>query len=319
MTKRALILGIGGMDGSHLADLLLEKGYCVHGLYRRSSSDNLWRIRHLLGPPAKVQLHQGDLCDPLSVRRVICDVYPDELYNMADQDHVGWSQATPGYSVQVTAGAVSDLLEVVRQTGPSIRVFQPVSATMFGMAPPPQNELTPLDPRSPYACAKAHAYHLCRHYRRDHGLYVACGIMFNHDSVRRGPDYLLHRICRQAAAGGPVVLRGDLNLRVDVGHAPDYVEAAWRMLQQDEPDDFVIGTGSAWTIRELANQALHCANAGRPGSVNAEPGDFRHGREPTLIADAEKARRALRWEPTCGVGFVIARLVEHYQRKGLTL
>lgn len=258
MSKRALILGIGGQDGSYLAELLLAKGYRVYGLYRRSSCDNLWRLR-AAGVLNKVYLRVGDLCDPMSMHAALADVLPDEVYNLADQDHVGTSRATPRYNMDVTAGAVASLLEICRTVGP-VRVFQACSATMLRPSVDPIGYDHPHDPRSPYAIAKTAAFHLARHYRRDHGLYVATGVFYQHSSPRQSPDYLLPTIARQAME----VARGDRgrieligpDALVDVGYAPEYAEAAWRILQQDKADDWDVGTGVGYRVSTLCQTAL---------------------------------------------------------------
>ena len=293
--KRALIFGINGQDGSYLAEILLEKGYDVHGFYRRSSVDNLSRIRHLL---SDVTLHKGDLTDYGSVHRAVAECLPlHEVYNEADQDHVGWSQAAPSYSAAVTYGGVVNVLEAVRQLTPTTRVFQPVSATMFGYAPPRQDEITRLYPQSPYACAKVAAYYLCQHYRREHGMFVSCGILFNHDSPRRGSDYLLQRIARGEE------LWGDLETIVDIGYAREYMEAAWKMMQLESPDDFVIGTGKGYHIKDLLN------------GVRVHP---KFPLESALVAYPEKAVNAFGFDPKCDAFDVLEIVKEHYRGQSRT-
>ena len=309
--KRALILGVGGQDGSYLAELLLEKGYEVHGLYRRSSVDNLWRIA---GIRDKITLHQGDMSDPLSADRVIRKVMPDELYNEADQDHVGWSYETPGYSADITYGAVARLLdsvlEINRQWGSRIQVFQPLSATMFGDAPAPQNEQTPLNPLSPYACAKAAAFHLCHYYRQVHGMYVATAIFYNHDSVRRSGEYLLHQICKAAATGDAVVV-GDDRMWVDIGDAEEYMEAAWNIMQLPDPDDFVIASNNCMSIGLICDMALY--DAGRKGEkYRVDPSRLRPGPKAELIGSTAKAEKAFGFNPKSDLSEFIPKLVEHY-------
>lgn len=259
--KRALIFGVGGQDGSYLAELLLDKGYEVHGTHRRSSYDNLTRLPQ--AARERVTLHRCELTDALRVNDVIWQVAPDEIYNMADQDEVGWSKDAPGYSVQVTYGAVATILESVRREsgGGLCPVFQPVSSTMFGNAMKPCDENSPLAPQSPYACAKAAAYLLCRHYRREHGVFVSCGVFFNHDSPRRGPNYLLQTIARQAVEvwrgkRERIELRPGPDAAVNVGWAPDYVQAAWLTLQQDKPDDYVIANDWPVHISTYCQAAL---------------------------------------------------------------
>ena len=282
---RALILGIGGQDGSYICDLLLEKGYEVHGLHRRSSVDNLRRIAHCRD---RVTLHRGDMADLNSIM-IACDrSRPDEIYNLADQDHVGASFASAAYSMDITAGAVGRMLELVRSWLYPIRFFQPLSATMFGDAPPPQNERTPFAPASPYACAKVAAYYLCQHYRREYGMHVSTAIFFNHDSPRRGGDYLLQRIARGDK------LWGDLDTVVEVGYAREYMEAAHAILQLDKPDDFVIGTGRGFRIRDLVSNDWLRLAVEKPAAG--------------LVADAGKARAAFGFDPKHDAFSVLAMI-----------
>ena len=309
MVKRALILGIGGQDGSYLAELLLAKGYEVHGLVRRSSVDNLWRIA---GIRDRVTLHQGDLLDTMSLHNAIGQAHPHEIYNEADQDHVGFSREAALYSTAVTFGGVANLLEVLLSCvdwAGQMKVFQPLSSTMFGMAPPPQDENTPLAPASPYACAKAGAWMLCKHYRREHGLDVRCGIMFNHDSPRRGPGYLLGEIVNQALAvrdgKRKMIELRNLDLRVDIGHARDFMEGAWQIMQLDKPDDYVLATGKGWTIRELAERALIYVGMAR--TKIAEP--KQKTVEPELIGDTALTEAAILWHPTLTC-YVLEELIE---------
>jgi GDPmannose 4,6-dehydratase len=320
VSKRALIFGIAGQDGSYLAELLLDKGYEVHGTHRRSSYDNLARLTPEVR--ARVTLHRCELTDAAGVVRTLETVDADEVYNLADQDEVSWSRDTPGYSVAVTYGAPATVLEWLRanrydsdgpggRSGP--RFFQPVSSTMFGPTAAPQNESTPLNPGSPYACAKAAAFLLCRHYRREHDVYVSCGIMFNHDSPRRGPDYLLQRIARQAVA----VARGERerieltgpDALVDVGWAPDYVDAAWRTLQRDAANDYVIGTGCSVKISGLCRIALR--------TVGCDTDRYRLADESTSntanVARPDKAREKLNWSASFIAEGAVATLVRHFK------
>ena len=293
MRKRALIFGVGGMDGSHCADLLLEKNYEVHGLYRRSSYDNLARVAHCRD---RLKLHAGDMTDFDSVLAALMESRAEEAYNFADQDDVRFSHKVPLAQLAVTAGGCANVLRAAQiikgaasTHAPPIRVFQPLSATMFGDATPPQNERTPFAPASPYACAKVAAYHLCQHYRREYGLWVGTAIFFNHDSPRRGPGYLLQRIARGERPDG------DLSAVVDIGYAPEYVEAAWRILQHDKPDDFVIGTGIGYRIQNL------CEGVSR--QTQATLG---------LIADATKAHRTLGWKPRRDAFSTLELIRENY-------
>lgn len=328
-SKRALILGVGGQDGSYMADILLEKGYEVHGLHRRSSVDNLWRIKHLLsddllvdkspfGRPNRITLHRGDLGDPLSVNRAIQESNPQEIYNLADQDDVGWSYNTLAYSMDVTAAAVGRLLAYCRCWDQEVKVFQPISATVFGNAPPRQNEGTPLNPLSPYACAKAAAWHLCRYHRQVYGTRVWCGVLYNHDSPRRGKGYLLDKVCQGAldfkAGRCSKLAIGDLSQHVDLGFAREYVEAAWLMLQEErfpsdlslgrtcsQPDDYVLCSGRASSICNIVAEAF------RQVGIEDSPRDLvvadprfatsRPGPTACLAGDYTKAHRELGFEP----------------------
>jgi GDPmannose 4,6-dehydratase len=272
---RALILGIGGQDGSYMAENLLDRGAEVHGLHRRTSLGDLSRIQHLL---PRIALHRGDVCDPGSVYAALGKALPDVVYNFADQDNVDWSYETPGYSVQVTAGAVSTLLEAIK--GTQVKLLQPISATVFGDSPAPQDEDSPPNPLSPYACAKAHAWHLCKYHRRCYGTQVSCAILYNHDSPRRGPEYLLHRMCK-AAATGVVFECDDPSQIVDIGYAKDYVESMRRMMDV-EPDDYVI-SGSQL---DLDDWARYCrCEVRRVGTK------FRPGPKQNLVGNCAKATR----------------------------
>lgn len=310
---RALILGVNGQDGSYLAELLLGYGYEVHGLYRRSSYGNLGRIEHLLG---KIHLHQGDITDVNSVMRICKSVRPHEIYNEADQDHIGWSYACPEVSWEVTARAPATILEALRQYGdPDVKFFQPVSSTIFGDAAPLQSEHTPLNPLSPYSCAKAAVYHISRYYRQVHGMFVSTAILFNHDSPRRGSEYLLHQICRQVVSikrGIKDCLElGDPDMSVDIGFAGDYVVAIHAIMQLEEPDDFVISSGIGYRIRELGEYAL--GRLGLPKhrwKVNT--GLLRPGPQLCLIGDNTKLRSKVGFDPKVGAFGLIDLLLDKY-------
>jgi len=263
MSKTALIIGIGGQDGSYLAEILLNKGYSVHGIYRRSSVNNLWRIE---GIRDRLTLHIGDLCDTNSIVRTINYVRPDEVYNLADQDDVRCSHHSAGYNYDVTGAAVGRLLESFvgrdrfTSSGEKCRFFQAISATIFGNPTEPQNLNTPLNPLSPYACAKAFALHLCRYYRQVHNMWISTAIFYNHDSPRRGGGYLLQKIGRglvQVAAGKIEHIRlYNPNERVNIGHAKSYMDAASRMLQNPYPADLLIGNTCDAKIARLAYYAM---------------------------------------------------------------
>ena len=255
---RALIIGVGGQDGSYLAELLLSKGYEVHGVHRRSSYDNLARLPDDVR--AKITFHKGDLADPISIGQIISLVRPDELYNEADQDNVGWSHSVPSYNFDITFGAVGRLLELVRQIKPDTKVFQPCTAMMYeGAEECPQSTLTPPAPMSPYACAKTGAYYLCRYYRQKYDMKIYTGIMYNHDSPRRQGEYLLHEIARkvidaQAELSGKIVLRNP-DAYVDIGYAPEYMNVAWHIMQEKCPVDVVVGTGKRSCIEDIVRAA----------------------------------------------------------------
>ena len=326
--KRALVLGIGGQDGSYIAELLLERGYKVHGLHRRSSVDNLWRIAHVRD---KVTLHPGDLTDPASLQRAWKEADPDEVYNLADQDHVGWSRNVPGYSAAVTYGAVGTLLELlaaVRTPGvihKQVKFFQPISSTVFGEVDGMVSEDTQLAPDSPYACAKAAAWLLCKHYRREHGLHICCGVMFNHDSPRRGPDYLLQKIARgvvEVANGKRTTLDlWSLEGWVDIGHAREYMEAVHRMMTRDKSLDYLVATGKLITVRELVQVALVLVG------LKGEPEDYYVPSEiecrlvkPPLrpvrtAACLERTRSVLGFEPKLDAAKVLEELVNYHRVK----
>lgn len=322
--KRALILGVGGQDGSYLADFLLAQGYDVHGLYRPSSArDPLWRLT----PEARsrVSLYRGDLLDPTSVRAAVNGSYasgpgPLEVYNLADQDHVGSSHDTPGYSVRTTYGGVQTLLDeclMTEELKGSIRVFQACSGTMYAMYGSWSGTIgldCPLDPRSPYAVAKAAAYLLCRHYRRDKGVYVACGVFSQHSSPRQAPGYLLPTIARQAVR----VARGEQDRieltgpdrMVDVGHAREFVEAAWRTLQEPEPGDYPVCTGARFRISSLCRAALSRVGVPEEWFDLADRTEDQGG----LFLDAGPAYRSLGWSASVYAEDVLAEVVDHYLR-----
>ena len=319
MTKRALILG-AGQDASYLADILLEKQYDVHMLHRRSSADNLARIAHCRD---RITLHQGDVCDPLSVHRVLWDVLPAEVYNEADQDSVGWSEACPDYQHDVTFRSVARLLEMVKEMGKPMRVFQPCSAHMFGdpatlETQVPQDEHTRFNPRSPYAVAKVAAWYACQYYKQL-GVHVSCGILFNHDSPRRSEHYLLHKICRAAvriAAGKQdTVALGNLDARVDIGFARDYMDAAWLMLQQDKPGDYCIGTGTAWTVGQMVSEAFYRVGISDWGQYVLPDPEFFHVAPPSHFRCNNAKITGLGWRPQHQMPEPIDMLVRHFQEQ----
>ena len=302
---RALITGITGQDGSYLAELLLAKGYEVHGLMRRASSFNTDRIDHLYQDPhladTRLLLHYGDLTDGSQLTHLIYNVRPDEIYHLGAQSHVRVSFDTPEYTGDVTGLGTVRILEAVRRSGVPARFYQASSSEMFGASPPPQAEATPLMPRSPYAAAKAYAFWTARNYRAGYGMFIANGILFNHESPRRGETFVSRKITRAAAriklGLEQRLYLGHLDARRDWGYAPEYVEAMWLMLQQDQPDDYVVATGAAHSVRDLLEEAFGYLELDWRGYVDIDPRYFRPTEVEELRGDASKARRELGWSP----------------------
>ncbi|MGB2894581.1 MAG: GDP-mannose 4,6-dehydratase [Anaerolineales bacterium] len=304
MTK-ALITGITGQDGSYLAELLLHKGYEVHGLIRISSSFNTERIDHIYQDPhepgARLFLHYGNLSNGEQLTNMVYNVRPDEIYHMGAQSHVKVSFDMPEYTGNVTGLGTTRILEAVRRSGIKTRFYQASSSEMFGNAPPPQSERTVFEPRSPYAIAKVYAYWMTANSREAYDMFAANGILFNHESPRRGPTFLSRKVTRAVArikAGlQQKVYLGNLDSRRDYGYTPEYVEVMWQILQQDKPDDFVIGTGVAPTIREFVEEAFAYADMDWQEYVEIDPRYFRPTEVDCLLADPSKARSQLGWEP----------------------
>ena len=309
MSKTALISGITGQDGSYLAELLLEKGYEVHGIMRRSSSFSTGRIDHLYQDQhegdVRLRLHYGDLLDPLSLRRLMSRVQPDEVYNLAAQSHVATSFDQPVYSVETVAMGTLAMLEALRDycevSGKSARFYQASSSEMFGQTPDdPQSETTPFYPRSPYACAKVYAYWQTINYREAYGLFACNGILFNHESPRRGETFVTRKITRAATRiklGLQQRLHlGNLDAKRDWGFAGDYVEAMWLMLQQEDPDDFVVATGQSHSVREFLDSVFGYLDMNWSDYVQIDPRYLRPTEVSSLRGDAGKARDILGWQ-----------------------
>ena len=316
--KTALITGITGQDGSYLAELLLSKGYEVHGIVRRSSLINTHRIDHIYD---KINLHYGDLTDSTNLIGVIQKVQPDEIYNLGAQSHVKVSFETPEYTGQVDAIGTLRVLEAVRLLGlnEKTRIYQASTSEMFGLVQEiPQKETTPFYPRSPYGCAKLYGYWITKNYRESYGTYACTGILFNHESPRRGETFVTRKITRglsRITSGlDECLYLGNLNAKRDWGHAQDFVEAMWLMLQQDEPDDYVIATGTQYSVRDFVDEAAPYfgmnivwmgkgldevgidANTNR-AVIRVDPKYFRPAEVETLLGDASKAKEKLGWEP----------------------
>jgi GDPmannose 4,6-dehydratase len=297
--KRALITGITGQDGSHLAEFLLEKGYEVHGMVRRASSHNGERLTTIR---ERVSLHTGDLLDQRSLGDVLRECQPDEIYNLAAMSFVGASWVQPTLTAEVSGLGVTRILEAMREACPGARFYQASSSEMFGkVRETPQNEATPFYPRSPYGVAKAYGHFITINYRESYNLFASSGILFNHEGPRRGLEFVTRKISHAVAAiklGLAQELRlGNLDASRDWGYTPDYVEAMWLMLQQDEPGDFVVGTGKSHTVREFAELAFAHAGLEVEGHIKIDPALMRPAEVEHLIADPTKAREVLGWQP----------------------
>ena len=315
--KKALISGITGQDGSYLAELLLEKGYEVHGIIRRSSSFNTGRIDHIF---EQLQLHYGDLTDSTSLGGVVSKTQFDEIYNLGAQSHVRVSFDVPEYTADVDAVGTLRLLESIRTHCPAARFYQASSSELFGkVLETPQKETTPFWPRSPYGCAKAYAYYITKNYRESYGMHASNGILFNHESERRGETFVTRKITKAAAriATGQQgeLLLGNLDAKRDWGHAKDYVEAMWLMLQQRDPDDYIIATGETHTIRELLDVAFSYLHLDWKNYVGIDPKYFRPAEVEILQGDASKAKRNLGWTPKIGFEELIVGMVNHDLRE----
>ena len=317
--KRALITGITGQDGSYLAELLLGKGYEVHGIIRRASTFNTSRIDHLYQDPnvndVRLFLHYGDIADSTNLIRLLYRLRPDEIYHLAAQSHVRVSFDIPEYTADVTALGTIRILEAIRENGLASKFYQASSSEMFGKAQEvPQRETTPFYPRSPYAAAKVHAYWATVNYRESYGLFGCNGILFNHESPRRGETFVTRKITRAVAAikAGlqDKLYLGNLEARRDWGYAPEYVEAMWLMLQEDAPNDFVIATGETHSVREFLEVAFSYVDLDWQRYVEISQRYFRPAEVDLLMGDASKAKRLLGWQPTIGFEALVRLMVD---------
>jgi len=311
--KRALVTGITGQDGSYLAELLLEKGYEVHGLVRRSSTETFQRLEQVRD---RLTLHTGDLLDQRSLGDVMRAAEPEEIYNLAAMSFVAASWNQPVLTAEFSGVGVTRMLEAMREVVPEARFYQASSSEMFGkVLETPQNEQTPFYPRSPYGVAKAYGHFITVNYRESYGLHACSGILFNHESPRRGLEFVTRKVTHGAAAiklGRQQGLRlGNLEARRDWGYAPDYVEMMWRMLQQDEPDDYVIGTGESHTVRELVEIAFDQVGLDPDEHLEVDPALLRPAEVEHLIADPTKAREQLGWQTTVSFEEMIRLMVDH--------
>jgi len=319
MPKKALITGITGQDGSYLAELLLAKGYDVHGIIRRASTFNTGRLDSIYSDPhsgrSRLFLHYGDLSDASALARLIGKIQPDEVYNLAAQSHVRVSFDSPEYTTDITATGAVRLLEAIRETGIRPRFYQASSSEMFGkVLEIPQKETTPFYPRSPYGCAKVYAFWITVNYRESYGLHACNGILFNHESPRRGETFVTRKITRALAhilAGLQNKLYlGNLDAKRDWGYAKEYVEAMWLMLQKDQPDDYVIATGETHSIREFLDVAFTHAGLDWHQYVEIDPRYYRPAEVDVLIGDYGKAKRELGWEPKTKFADLVKLMVE---------
>lgn len=316
--KRALITGITGQDGSYLAELLLAKGYEVHGLIRRASTFNTHRIDHLYQDPhetsARLFLHHGDLTDGSAIMSLVARLRPDEIYHLAAQSHVRVSFDQPEYTGDVTGVGTTRLLEAIRSTGVSTRFYQASSSEMFGASPAPQSEETPFYPRSPYGAAKLYAYWMARNYREAYGMFAVNGILFNHESPRRGETFVTRKITRSVAriAAGleSSLYLGNLDAVRDWGYAPEYVDAMWRMLQADSARDYVVATGTRFSVREFVAAAFACVDLDWERYVRYDARYERPTEVDELIGDASLARKELGWEAQVHAPELVRIMVE---------
>ena len=327
MPRRALITGITGQDGSYLAEFLLARDYEVHGMIRRASTFNTRRIDHIYqdphAPGARLFLHYGDLTSGEQLTNLIYNLQPDEVYHLGAQSHVKVSFETPEYTGDTTGLGTTRLLEAIRRSGIRTRFYQASSSEIFGSTPPPQNECSSFHPRSPYGAAKAYAHWMTVNYREAYGLFSCNGILFNHESPRRGETFVTRKVSRAVAkllkGNTEKLYLGNLDARRDWGYAPEYVDAMWRMLQHDTGEDFVIGTGVSHSVRELVETAFEYAGLDWNRHVEIDCRYVRPAEADALCADASKARERLGWQPTVGFEELVWIMVDaEMQAIGLT-
>ena len=321
--KKALITGITGQDGSYLAEFLLSKKYEVHGIIRRASSFNTSRIDHIYvdphKPSAQLFLHYGDLSDSEQISNIVYNIKPDEVYHLGAQSHVRVSFDMPEYTGNVTGLGTIRILEAIRRSGNNIRFYQASSSEMFGASKPPQNEETPFRPRSPYAATKVYAYWMVINYRQGYNLFACNGILFNHESPRRGETFVSRKItCAVAsilAKKQDYLYLGNLEAKRDWGYAPEYVEVMWKMLQNDKPEDIVVGTGESHSVEEFVREAFSYVSLDRGKYVKIDPRYFRPTEVEELVADSTKAKRILGWEPKIRFEELVKIMVDADMRK----
>lgn len=321
--KRALITGITGQDGSYLAEFLLSKGYEVHGLIRRASTFNTERIDHIYvdphKPKARLLLHYGDLSDAEQISNIIYNIKPDEIYHLGAQSHVRVSFDIPEYTGNTTALGTARILEAVKRSGNNSKFYQASSSEMFGTSPHPQNENTPFCPRSPYACAKVYAFWMVKNYRDGYKMFASNGILFNHESFRRGETFVTRKITRGISAilakKQDYIYLGNLESKRDWGYAPEYVQTMWKILQQDKADDYVIGTGQTHSIKEFLKEAFSYVGLDWQKYVKIDPRYFRPTEVDYLVADYKKANKKFNWAPKITFHDLIKIMVDADMRK----
>lgn len=317
--KKALVLGVTGQDGSYLAEVLLEKGYEVHGMVRRSSTGNTRNIDHLINDDKLFNkyffLCRGDLADPTSLYRIINSIEPQEIYNEADQDHVSWSYDMVGYSADITGSAVGRLLEIIKQSDPRIHFFQPCTSNMFGKTESKlQTEATPFNPQSPYACAKVLAHYITRYYREAFGMFASTATLYNHESPRRTEEYVTRKIARSVArivcGKQDKLVLGDMSAQIDWGYAKEYMEAAWNILQLDKPDDFIIATGETHSVEEFVDEAFKVVDLNARKYVVSDQKLYRPTQTSVLAGDISKAKKTFNFEPKIKFKELVKIMVE---------
>ncbi len=318
MSKKAFITGVTGQDGSYLVDLLIEKGYEVHGLIRQSTqfTPDRWGYLKNAMLSKKLEVHHGDLMDASGMRAMLETIQPDEVYNLAAQSHVGISFEQPVNTTEVTALGALNLLDAIMRSKLNCKFYQASSSEMFGrVRETPQNENTPFYPRSPYGCAKVYAHYITQNYRESYGMFACSGVLFNHESERRGENFVTRKITRAVGrikAGLQDELRlGNTNALRDWGYAPEYVEAMWLMLQQEKPDDYVIGTGTQHSVQEFIDEAFKAAGLDPNQYVKIDQKFMRPSEVDTLIADSRKAKEILGWQPKYDFKKLVQKMLEH--------
>jgi GDPmannose 4,6-dehydratase len=318
--KKALVFGVTGQDGSYTADFLIDKGYEVHGVIRKSATGNTTNINHIINNKKLFNksffIHRGDLADVTSIYRIINDVKPNEIYNQADQDHVSWSYDMVSYASSITASAVGNILECIKQVDKKIKYLQPCTSNMFGITESKtQNEDTLFNPQSPYAVAKTFAYYITRYYRQNHNIHASVAILYNHESPRRPVDYVTRKITKSVAEiylkKRKKIILGDISARIDWGFSRDYVEAEWLALQQKKPNDYVISTGKSYSVEDFLRMAFEYVDLNYKKYLRIDKSLIRPTKTSTLVGDSARAKKLLKWKPRTSIKQLVEMMVEH--------